>query len=103
MRPMTLEGCVVRISDLIAYLGKDIEDAIRQKLITKDMIPKNVQKVLGTTNKAIPAISISLNKIRFVINPFATYESNTFPNTNPHTTPIFPNLFNIPAIIPHIA
>ena len=27
--PMTLEGCVVRISDLIAYLGKDIEDALK--------------------------------------------------------------------------
>ena len=26
--PMTLEGCVVRISDIIAYIGRDIEDAI---------------------------------------------------------------------------
>ena len=28
LKPMTLEGCVVRISDMIAYLGRDIEDAI---------------------------------------------------------------------------
>ncbi|MEG0368294.1 MAG: HD domain-containing protein, partial [Coprobacillus sp.] len=27
--PMTLEGCVVRISDVISYIGKDIEDAIK--------------------------------------------------------------------------
>ena len=27
--PMTLEGCVVRVSDIIAYIGRDIEDAIR--------------------------------------------------------------------------
>ena len=31
--PSTLEGCVVRISDIIAYLGKDRQDAERAKLI----------------------------------------------------------------------
>ncbi len=31
--PSTLEGCVVRICDIIAYLGKDRQDAIRAKLI----------------------------------------------------------------------
>lgn len=35
--PMTLEGCVVRVSDLIAYLGRDLEDAIEVKLIKKDL------------------------------------------------------------------
>ncbi|MBR3226386.1 MAG: HD domain-containing protein [Atopobiaceae bacterium] len=29
LAPMTLEGCVVRISDIIAYVGKDRQDAIR--------------------------------------------------------------------------
>lgn len=29
LRPMTLEGCVVRISDIIAYVGKDRQDALR--------------------------------------------------------------------------
>lgn len=29
LRPMTLEGCVVRVSDIIAYVGKDRQDAIR--------------------------------------------------------------------------
>jgi dGTPase len=28
LRPMTLEGCVVRISDIIAYVGKDRQDAL---------------------------------------------------------------------------
>jgi dGTPase len=32
LRPMTLEGCVVRISDMIAYVGKDRQDAIRAGL-----------------------------------------------------------------------
>lgn len=32
LRPMTLEGCVVRVSDIIAYVGKDRQDAIRSGL-----------------------------------------------------------------------
>ncbi len=36
LRPMTLEGCVVRVSDIIAYLGKDRQDAIRAGLCTED-------------------------------------------------------------------
>ena len=37
LRPMTLEGCVVRISDIIAYVGKDRQDAIRAKLVDADV------------------------------------------------------------------
>lgn len=33
--PSTLEGCVVRISDIIAYIGKDRQDAERAKLIAE--------------------------------------------------------------------
>jgi len=51
--PMTLEGCVVRISDLIAYLGRDIEDAIRLNLVTFDDLPKSITDVLGKSNKEI--------------------------------------------------
>ncbi len=36
--PSTLEGCVVRISDMIAYIGKDRQDAIKTKLITSEDI-----------------------------------------------------------------
>lgn len=35
MRPMTLEGCVVRVSDIIAYVGKDRQDAIRAHLVSE--------------------------------------------------------------------
>lgn len=51
--PMTLEGCVVRISDLIAYLGRDIDDAIRMKLLTWEDVPNNITSVLGKSNKDI--------------------------------------------------
>ncbi len=36
LRPMTLEGCVVRLSDMIAYIGKDRQDAIRAGLCSEN-------------------------------------------------------------------
>ena len=53
LSPMTLEGCVVRMSDTIAYIGRDIEDAIELKLIMRDDIPSNCRKILGNTNGTI--------------------------------------------------
>ncbi len=53
LKPMTLEGCVVRISDMIAYLGKDIEDAIRLGIVDYSDIPKNITEVLGVKNREI--------------------------------------------------
>jgi dGTPase len=51
--PMTLEGCVVRFSDTIGYIGRDIEDAIELKLICRSDIPDNCGRILGTTNGTI--------------------------------------------------
>lgn len=51
--PMTLEGCVVRISDIIGYIGRDIEDAITLGVISVDDIPGEIVEVLGSTNKSI--------------------------------------------------
>ena len=34
--PSTLEGCVVRVSDIIAYLGKDRQDAVRAQIVDSD-------------------------------------------------------------------
>lgn len=58
IKPMTLEGCVVRVSDIIAYIGKDIEDAIILNLITRENIPKTP---LGATNKDI--VNLLVNDI----------------------------------------
>lgn len=51
--PMTLEGCVVRISDVIAYIGKDIEDAITLGIIKREDIPEDIKCVLGDNNRDI--------------------------------------------------
>lgn len=53
LEPMTLEGCVVRVSDLIAYLGRDIEDGIRVNLIKRENIPKEISSVLGNNTREI--------------------------------------------------
>lgn len=53
LRPMTLEGCIVRISDIIAYIGRDIEDAIRLGVLSIDEVPNNIIEVLGSTNREI--------------------------------------------------
>ena len=53
MMPMTLEGCVVRITDTIAYIGQDIEDAIRIGLIKRDQLPAESVAVLGNNNGQI--------------------------------------------------
>lgn len=64
----TLEGCIVRISDMIAYLGRDIEDGIRLGLIKKEDVPNNIKETLGIDNSQIvntivnDLITNSLNK-----------------------------------------
>lgn len=49
--PSTLEGCVVRISDMIAYIGKDRQDAVRTGVISDESIYEDT--VLGTFNSKI--------------------------------------------------
>lgn len=51
--PLTYEGCVVRVSDSIAYLGRDIEDAVTAGLIKITDVPTDIRKNLGTTNGEI--------------------------------------------------
>jgi dGTPase len=53
LRPMTLEGCVVRLADTVAYIGRDIEDAIILGLIERTGIPDDCRAILGDTNGSI--------------------------------------------------
>jgi dGTPase len=48
-QPITLEGQIVRISDIVAYVNHDIDDAIRATMITRSDIPQSTQKLLGKT------------------------------------------------------
>ncbi len=51
--PMTLEGCVVRISDMIAYLGRDIEDAVKIGVFDINNLPNEITKIIGNSNRQI--------------------------------------------------
>jgi dGTPase len=51
--PATLEGCLVRMVDRIAYLGRDMEDGIKAGLIKKTDLPADIVKELGAENGKI--------------------------------------------------
>lgn len=50
---MTLEASVVRLSDIIAYIGRDIEDAIIIGIIKREDIPEEITNILGNSNAQI--------------------------------------------------
>ncbi|MDD3579891.1 MAG: HD domain-containing protein [Desulfobacca sp.] len=68
LKPMTLEGCVVRLADTISYIGRDLEDAILLNLVQRQQLPPLAQTRLGQTNGTIvytlvaDLISNSFNK-----------------------------------------
>lgn len=47
--PTTLEGKIVRLSDKIAYIHHDMDDAIRGKILCEEDIPKELRNTLGNT------------------------------------------------------
>lgn len=48
-RPHTLEGKVVRLSDKIAYIHHDMDDAVRAGILTEADVPEEVRETLGST------------------------------------------------------
>lgn len=57
--PSTLEACVVRICDIIAYLGKDRQDAIRVGMI-KDMESFSMDEIGNTNAEIINNLSVNI-------------------------------------------
>jgi dGTPase len=48
--PATLEGQLVRLSDVIAYVNHDLDDAIRGGLVSADDVPRHLRTTLGVKN-----------------------------------------------------
>lgn len=46
--PATLEGQVVRLADIVAYVSHDLDDAIRAGLISGEAVPAPLREVLGS-------------------------------------------------------
>jgi len=76
--PMTLEGCVVRVSDIIGYLGRDIEDALELGVIKKEDLPESIIAIIGNNNSdiinniVVDIITQSYNK------PYLEFSSKVF-------------------------
>lgn len=51
LTPATLEGCIVRISDKIAYVNHDIDDGIRAGILTEDSLPSECTGILGHSTR----------------------------------------------------
>ncbi len=54
--PCTLEGCIVRLVDKIAYLGRDLEDAliaVEAKMLKSFSVPAEINAIIGTRNGEI--------------------------------------------------
>ena len=47
--PSTLEGKIVRLSDKIAYIHHDMDDAIRAGIITEEDVPRSISDVIGNS------------------------------------------------------
>jgi len=47
---MTLEGQVVRVADIVAYVNHDLDDAIRGRVLAQGEVPREILTVLGETH-----------------------------------------------------
>lgn len=78
IKPMTQEACVVRISDIIAYIGRDIEDAIIIGILKRKDIPEKITKILGTNNSKIVDTLIKDIIINSIDKPFLSFSKDVF-------------------------
>ncbi len=51
--PETLEGQIVRIADIIAYVNHDVDDAVRAGIIARGDLPKDCTEILGDSHARI--------------------------------------------------
>jgi len=52
LRASTIEGQIMRVADLIAYVNHDIDDAIRADLLKAEDLPRDLVKVLGSSSSS---------------------------------------------------
>lgn len=96
--PMTLEGCVVRISDVIAYIGRDFEDAISLKLIKREELPDSVTSVLGNTNSTVINKLITDIVSNSYEKPYLSISDRTFSALNDLMKFNYERIYKNPAI-----
>ena len=78
IKPMTLEASVVRLSDIIAYIGRDIEDAIIVGTIKREDIPNEITNIIGNTNAQIVNNLIMDVIINSLDKPYLKFSDDVF-------------------------
>ena len=76
--PMTLEASVVRLSDIIAYIGRDIEDSIKIGIIKREDLPESITNVLGDSNSKIVDTLIKDIIENSFDKPYLTFSDEVF-------------------------
>lgn len=76
--PQTIEASVVRLSDIIAYIGRDIEDAIILGIVNRDDIPELPKKFIGDTNSKIVDTLIKDVIINSMNKPYLSFSEDIF-------------------------
>lgn len=99
IKPMTLEGCVVRVSDVISYIGKDIEDAIRVGIIRREDLPEKVTQVLGNDNKTIINHLIGDIVIHSYQKPYLRFSTEVFDALQELLQFLSKNVHNHPVLV----
>lgn len=80
--PITLEAQIVKISDRIAYINHDIDDAIRANVINRTELPGDCLEILGTThskrinNMIVDVINNSYDKSNISMGDQTLYYTN---------------------------
>ncbi len=75
--PATMEACVVRISDTIAYIGQDIEDAVRFKILKTEQLPQDCTDFLGNSNSQIIDTLVKSVIVNSYQNEYIAFDEET--------------------------
>lgn len=76
--PITIEGSVVRLSDVIGYIGRDIEDAITLGIVDRNEIPEFPRKILGDNNRQIVDTLIKDVIVNSFDKPYLSFSQEVF-------------------------
>jgi dGTPase len=52
LRSSTIEGQIIRVADLIAYVNHDIDDSVRAGILTHGDLPRDLVEALGSTSSS---------------------------------------------------
>jgi dGTPase len=96
IRPSTLEGCVVRISDMLAYIYKDRQDAKKaelktEKLYESERIGSNSREFL--TNTTANIVKNSINK------PYLSMDSDVYAEITKIQSDNYEQIYNNPDLV----